>query len=99
MNTYTEGELVKCTGTFTDEDGVAQDPTGVRFVQENPTGASTEYVFGTDIEVVKDSTGVYHVNVDTTGHPGTWKYRFYGTGTGQAAGQLKFKVMRAVPVA
>jgi len=99
MNTYTEGELIKCTGTFTDEASVVQDPTGVRFVFETPAGVVTEYVYGTDVEVVKDSTGVYHVNLDTTDKPGTWKYRFYGTGTGQSAGQNKFKVMRAVPVA
>ena len=97
MNTYTDGELVKCTGTFTTEAGDAQDPTGVRFVFETPAAQVTEYVYGTDVQVVKDSTGIYHVNLDTTDKPGTWKYRFYSTGTGQSAAQAKFKVTRAVP--
>lgn len=98
MNTYTDGELVKCTGTFKDENDVVADPSTVTFVYETPAGAVTELVYGTDAEVVKDSTGVYYVNLDTTGVPGTWKYRFFSSGNGQAAAQSKFKVMRAVPV-
>ena len=97
MNTYTDGELVKCTGTFRDEASALADPATVTFVFETPAAVVTDYVYGTDVEVVKDSTGVYHVNLDTTNQPGTWKYRFFSTGNGQTAAQAKFKVTRAVP--
>ncbi len=49
-------------------------------------------VYGTDAELVKSATGVYHVDVDAD-EAGIWRYRFEsGSGVGQAATEGHFKV-------
>jgi hypothetical protein len=89
-NTYDVGDEVKLKGEFTDDDGNAQDPTTVTFAFLAPSASSaTEYVYGTDAEVVKESTGVYYVNLGVT-EAGTWRWRFYSTGTGKSAGESYF---------
>jgi hypothetical protein len=92
MNTYDVGDLVRCSGAFTNASGVAQDPSVVRFQVRTPGGAITSYTYGTDAALVReDSTGNYHVDVSAS-EVGTWYYRWYSTGTGQAAGEEGFIV-------
>jgi len=91
MASYDVGDVVRCTGTFTTAAGVATDPTAVNFKVRTPAGTVTTYVYGTDAELVKASTGVYTVDVPLT-TTGTWAYRFYSTGTGQAAAEATFWV-------
>ncbi len=79
-NSYLEGNVVRVTGTFTDATGAAADPTTVTvryFI--DPSGAVTTLVYVTDPEVVKDSTGVYHVDIAVSA-PGKYRYGFAGTG-------------------
>lgn len=90
-NTHDKGDLVRCTGTFTDSDGDAQDPTAVYFQVMTPANETTTYTYGEDDEVVKASTGIYYVDVDANAE-GKWRYRFYSTGTGQAAEEELFWV-------
>ncbi len=85
MAEYAEGNIVRLTGTFTDADDVALDPTVVKAVIERPDGTKTTYTYGTDPELTRSSEGVYKISLDTTGFPGVWLYRWYSTGTGQAA--------------
>ena len=51
---------------------------------KDPSGNTTSLTYGVDAALVKDSTGVYHVDVDAD-EVGWWHYRVYSTGTGQAA--------------
>lgn len=88
---YDVGDLVRVTGTFTDSAGTATDPTVVGFKYNDPAGTTTTYIYGTDAEVVKDSTGVYHVDISAT-TKGVWEYRWYATGVGQSAGEGHFTV-------
>lgn len=98
MESYPEGRLVRLVGNFTTAAGAYQDPSMVRVVIETPTGVQTSYTYNVGLNVVKDSTGVYHVDIDTTGHPGVWLYRWYSTGTGQTATtDDAFQVLPAVP--
>ena len=91
-NTYDVGDEIRCTGTFTDADGDAQDPASVFFSFEAPSDASvTQYEYGVDTEVVKSSTGVYYVDLSID-ESGMWYYRWHSTGTGQAAGENYFYV-------
>lgn len=85
------GALVRCSAVFTTAAGVAQDPGAVRFRAKDPSGGVTEYVYGSDAELVKDSTGNYHVDVDAD-EPGTWYFRFAGTVSGQASAEGMFRV-------
>lgn len=82
-STEAQGAIYPSTATFTDSAGDAADPTAVTFQMRAPgvaIGDETEYVYGTDAEVVKDSTGVYHVNVTLT-TAGLWVFAWTGTGT------------------
>ena len=80
------------SGAFTDSDDVAQDPTVVLFAFKAPSDTTaTVYTYGVDAELVKDSTGNYHVDLDTD-EVGNWRVRFYSTGTGQAAEETYFHI-------
>ena len=90
MATYDVGDEVRCTGTFTDADGTVHNPTAVFFSFSAPSATSaTTYEYGTDVEVSRASTGVYYVDVDVD-EEGKWRYRWYSTGTGQAADESYF---------
>lgn len=91
MNVYEIGELVRCSVAFADDDGNAQDPTGVTFRVRKPDGTVTSYAHGTDAELVKDATGSYHVDVSAAA-AGRWTFRYEGSGTGQSAGERAFRV-------
>ena len=91
MNVYDYGDVVRCTGTYTDADGTAQDPAAVFFEFTDPSGNTTEYEYGTDEELIKSSTGVYYADIDCD-ECGFWYYRHYATGTGQAAVEGRFRV-------
>jgi uncharacterized protein YfaS (alpha-2-macroglobulin family) len=88
---YDNGDLVRCTAAFTDTAGTAIDPTTVSFRVKDPAGTITTYAYGTDSELVKDSTGNYHVDIDAN-TDGIWAYRFSSTGAGQAAAEATFRV-------
>lgn len=91
MNQYSKGDLVRCSASFATSAGAATDPTAVLAQVRNPAGTTTTYTYGTDAELVKVSTGNYYVDVNAN-QVGTWHYRFYSTGTGQAADEGSFKV-------
>lgn len=90
-NEYDKGDLVRVTAVFTDSAGTAVDPDVVRFVVRNPRETETAYLYGTDAAVVKTAVGNYYVDVSAD-YEGTWHYRYYSTGSGQAAGEGSFTV-------
>lgn len=81
---YSVGDSVRITGTWTNAAGTAVDPAGVFAAYRDPSGNTTTLTYGVDAELVKDSTGVYYVDVDAD-EAGWWHYRFYSTGEGKAA--------------
>jgi len=89
-NTYDVGDKVRMSAAFTSS-GAATDPTGLTFKIKVPAGTVTTYVYGTDAELVKDSTGNYHVDF-TVAASGRHVYRFAGTGVVTAAGESNFEV-------
>ena len=91
MATYDKGDLVRVTGTFTNAAGTAIDPAVVKFQFITPAGVTTTYTYGTDAEVVRSATGVYYVDINAS-QTGTYRYRFYSTGMGQAAAEGNFRV-------
>lgn len=85
MTDYDVGDVARVTAAFTDaESGDAVDPSVVKLTIKDPAGDSETLIYGTDAEVVKDSTGNYHADIEVTA-AGTWRYRWYSTGEGQAA--------------
>ena len=90
INYYKLGQKVRCTVTFT-VDGVLTNPTTVTAKIKDPSGNVTTYVYGTDAALVRDSTGVYHVDV-VTDKKRQWHFRFEGTGTCTAVEESAFGV-------
>lgn len=97
-NIHDLGDLVRVSAPFTlVSSGAAVDPDAVKLSVKNPSDEVTTYVYGTDAEIVKDSTGNYHADIDAD-ETGTWHYRWWSTGNGQAAQEKLFEVRAAEAV-
>ncbi len=90
-NFYDLGDVVRCTATFADDDGVVTDPTAVVAKYKEPDGTITTLTYGVDGALVKLGTGVYYFDLTPT-VAGDWWYRFYATGSGQSAEEQAFRV-------
>jgi len=90
-NYYQIGDLVRCTGEFTNRFGVYIDPTTVYAKWKTPNDVTTTYQYGVDAQVVRDSQGIYYFEINVT-ELGIYYYSFYSTGTGQAAEEAFFTV-------
>ena len=73
------GDLLRLTTTFANSAGTITDPTGVTFSVRKPDGTVTTYVYPTDAQLVKSTTGVYYVDFTIT-LAGRHVYRWVGTG-------------------
>lgn len=91
MSQYDIGDRRKLVCEVRDEDNVLTDPTVLTFKMLEPDEVETEYVYGTDAEVVKDSTGIYHVYWDCT-QQGVHYWRYEATGTVVAAEEAHFYI-------
>ena len=82
---YLVGNMILMTAAFTNAAGGAADPDTVTCTVKAPNG---ETIAAT---VVRDSTGLYHVDFSTTGLPaGKYVYRWAGVGTIEAAAEGGF---------
>jgi len=90
INLYMVGTKVRLSAAFADVADAAQDPGGVQFKIRAPDGTVTTYVYGTDAQLVKDSTGNYHVDW-LIAASGVHRYRFAGVTSGQAAAEGTFR--------
>jgi uncharacterized protein YfaS (alpha-2-macroglobulin family) len=88
---YDKGDLVRIAAVFRNSAGALIDPTVVLFKFTTPALVTTTYTYPADAQLVKDSTGNYHVDLDANAN-GRWLVRFYSTGTGQAAAEDEFFV-------
>lgn len=70
--------------------GVATDPTAVTGTVRKPDGTTTAYTVTTN-QIVKDSTGNYHLDV-ACDQEGRWAYKLVGTGVATDTGQGTFVV-------
>jgi hypothetical protein len=89
--TYDIGDLVRVSVTFTNMSEAVVDPTGITLKYKTPGGVITTLTYPTDAALVRDSTGVYHADIDAT-EAGTWEYRFQGTGAVKAAVEGLFNI-------
>lgn len=91
INAFDLGDLIELKITFRNDSGAVADPTSPTLAIHKPDGTTTTYVYPTDAQLVKDSTGVYHVNYAPT-MAGTHHWRGSGTGAVTAAEQGAFFV-------
>ena len=90
MNTYISGSLVRVQGLYADITGAAADPTTATLKYKAGAGATNS------LTPLRDVTGSYHYNIDTTGWTGPgnlrYTYQFTGTGNVQAINSSSFEV-------
>ena len=96
-NEYVQGDLVRVSASFEDENGAASDPSGVKLDYKIGRAAKVTLTHGTDAELVKDSTGNYHADIDTSDSSGILYYRWYATGTGQTSEQAWCAILPSRP--
>ncbi len=65
---------------------------GAEVLQPRAVTSSNQY--GVDAALIKSAVGIYYIDVDLS-QGGVWHYRFYSTGSGQAAGDDQTLVARA----
>ena len=88
-----KGVVFHCEAVFVTSAGTATDPATVKFAyQAAAIGTTTTLTYGTDVALVKKSTGTFYVDIDTGETAGEYDWRWFTTGTGQAAEQGEFYV-------
>ena len=75
---------VRIAANFQDDTRVDIDPDTVTVKIYSPQGTISTYVYGTDAQVVRLTTGDYHVDV-TPDESGRWRWRWVSTGSGKAS--------------
>lgn len=99
--TYWTGEHVVCECTFTLRSGALVDPTAVFFKYTPPGLTEVVLTYTGSGPLVRVSTGLYQVDLDTTGiTTGRWRERWLSTGNGAGAIERYFEVkpsMQASP--
>jgi len=88
---YAIGANVVCRGECRNTAGNLFDPGAIFFVYRDPSGNETEWEYGTDVQLGREDVGKYYAGVPVN-EAGTWHYRFYSTGSGQAADEGSFEV-------
>ncbi len=86
MNAYDLGDTRRLSAAFNiaANSPTATDPTTLNFKMREPDGTVTTYLEGTDAELVKDSTGNFHVDW-LLAQVGRHRYRWVGTGAAAEA--------------
>lgn len=79
------GDTYPANVTVRDDDGELVDPDTLSLSVRDPEGDVTTYVYGADPEVVRDSLGVYHADVEI-GTPGMWVFAWSTTNEEQVEG-------------
>jgi len=74
---YVDGEL-RLTATFRDQDNVLIDPDTVTFETFSPCGERVSYVYTTDVEVTRLSSGSYAADI-VPDESGRWRFRWLTT--------------------
>jgi hypothetical protein len=91
-STYDIGDVARCAVVFTLVDGSTADPTKVYFAKQTPDGAITNSTYsGGTTAIIRSALGHYYKDALCTG-AGLYEYRFWSTGTAQAAGEGYFSV-------
>ena len=89
-NVYAVGTKIRLSAAFTDLSDAASDPGGILFKIRAPDGMVTTYTYGSDVALVKDATGNYHVDW-LIAASGVHRYGFYGITSGQAVDESSFR--------
>lgn len=93
MATYDIGDIVRISASFKNSASSLIDPTSASMLYKDPSGSKTSLVYAVDAALVKDNTGLYHVDL-TIDESGRWYTRWSSSGTGQATEESFFDVRK-----
>lgn len=85
------GDVTRISVVFKNLAGTVVDPTVVKISIKLPTDVVLEYTYLIGAEVIKDSTGTYHMDYPIT-IDGMHYYKWTGTGAVYAAEESQFFV-------
>jgi RecJ-like exonuclease len=89
---FSLGASVRVRGKFKyPSTGVLFDPTTVKASYRHEANVVTTKTYGPDPELVKESTGIYYIDINANA-VGNWYWRIFSQGTGQTAEEGTFKV-------
>src|SRR5262245_59455198 len=91
LHRYDEGDLVRIDAEFRTHLDVLADPGTVSLRYIKPDGTLVTLEYPTDTDLVRDSLGVYHVDV-TVDMAGDWAYNWTSTGAVTSSESAKFTV-------
>ena len=74
--------------TFKDLNGDIADPSTITLGVKTAGGVTTNYVYNTATQVVRESLGVFYANIQFN-EAGSWYYEWVGTGAVSIVGQRK----------
>jgi hypothetical protein len=94
MNSYFKGQAVRLRFSFTNAEGAHADPSAVSCQVKSPLGAATTYVYLSNPELVRDSTGKYNLVV-TPDRQGVWMVEGKGIGENESVAEHAFKVLES----
>mgnify|MGYP001596122648 CR=1 FL=1 len=84
---------VRFSASVKNASGNLSDPTNISIQIFNPNSVqSASYLQGTDAELVKDATGLYHADYVIPGSPGLWSWKWRSTGSFAGAESGTFQV-------
>lgn len=89
---YIVGQVATLSASFVDDAGDPINPTTVTLRIQVPDGTETAYVYGTDVDLIRDSTGEYHRDYElTTKGVYFWRWEADGNVVGADEGYLFVK--------
>lgn len=98
---FDQGQSVRVKMTFRNNAGALADPTTVVLqIERDADAAFSSYDYddtsdsSSDYDgIVKDGTGLYHIDLDSSPMSGVWRYRAIGTGAIPAVKQGQFYII------
>ena len=81
---YEQDSLLRFRATFRNNAGALADPTTITLWHTEPGVAAVNYVYGTDVEVIRESLGIFYLDY-VADAVGEHKWRWKGTGAVQIA--------------
>lgn len=92
VDVFDVGDLIRSENAFSVSD-TDTDPDAVKVLVKTPGGSVSEFVYGSDTDVIKDSTGNFYIDISMT-ESGVWRTRWEGTGAVTAAVEDFWSVRR-----
>ena len=88
---YDVGDLIRISASFVVSSSAA-DPTSLQLSVYGP-GGSVRHIYGTSASLIKDSTGIYHLDYSAASS-GPYSYMWAASGNAEGAQQGFFSVDR-----